>query len=220
MQIIFLKGCMSVDGQIFYFCCMIIIDNTNISDDLILVQFACNLKKCKGACCVAGDAGAPLSEEEISLLEDHIDKIKLFMTEAGKKAVDTNGVFDYDIAGDFVTPLVNGRECAYANFTNGIAWCAIEKAWEEGVIKFRKPVSCHLYPVRITSYASYDAVNYHAWDICRSALVNGRRIGMPLYVFLKDALIRKYGKLWYNKLEKEASRRLKQGNDKITLPGQ
>ncbi len=220
MQIIFLKGCMAVDGQIFYFCRMIIIDNTNISDDLILVQFACNVKKCKGACCVAGDAGAPLSEEEISLLEDHIDKIKLFMTEAGKKVVDANGVFDYDIAGDFVTPLVNGRECAYANFTNGIAWCAIEKAWEEGVIKFRKPVSCHLYPVRITSYASYDAVNYHAWDICRSALINGRRIGMPLYVFLKDALIRKYGKLWYNKLEKEASRRLKQGNDKITLTGQ
>jgi len=98
---------------------------------------------------------------------------------------------------------VNGRECAFANFTEGIAWCAIEKAYDEGKIKFRKPVSCHLYPVRISKYATYDAVNYHPWEICRPALVHGKRLGVPLYVFLKDSLIRRYGKGWYKKLEEE-----------------
>lgn len=182
---------------------MIPIDNTNVSDDLGLEKFVCNLKKCKGACCVAGDAGAPLLEEEIGQIEDGIEKIKLFMTEDGRRVINANGVFDYDIAGEFVTPLVNGRECAFTNFTDGIAWCAIEKAFEEKLIKFRKPVSCHLYPVRITKYKTFDAVNYHKWDICRPALVHGKRLGVPMYVFLKDALIRRYGKSWYNKLEKE-----------------
>lgn len=189
---------------------MIIIDDTTISDDLESVRFVCNLKKCKGACCVAGDAGAPLLEEEIGLLEDGQDKIKFFMTDAGIRVIEANGVFDYDVAGEFVTPLVNGRECAFANFTDGIAWCAIEKAHEEGLIKFRKPVSCHLYPVRITKYAAYDAVNYHAWEICRPALVHGNRLGVPLYIFLKDSLIRRYGKAWFVKLEKEVAQRKKE----------
>jgi hypothetical protein len=182
---------------------MILIDDTTISDDLCNVQFVCNLKKCKGACCVAGDAGAPLLEEEIGQLEDDLDEIRAYMTGAGIEVVASLGVFDYDMAGEYVTPLVNGRECAFANFTDGIAWCAIEKAFEDGKTKFRKPVSCHLYPVRITKYAGYDAVNYHRWEICRPALVNGKRLGVPLYVFLKDSLIRKYGKSWYKKLEGE-----------------
>lgn len=184
---------------------MIPIDDTNVSEDIGLVMFACYVKKCKGACCVAGDAGAPLLEEEIGQLEDGLEEIRKYMTEAGIRVVDANGVIDYDVAGEFVTPLVNGRECAFANFTDGIAWCAIEKAFEEGKIKFRKPVSCHLYPVRITKYAAYDAVNYHAWEICRPALVHGKRLGVPLYSFLKDSLIRRYGKTWYSKLEKEVA---------------
>jgi hypothetical protein len=182
---------------------MILIDSTTISDDLCNVQFVCNLKKCKGACCVAGDAGAPLLEEEIGMLEDSLDEIKIHMTEKGIRVIEAIGVFDYDQAGEYVTPLVNDRECAFSGFTGGIAWCAIEKAYEDGKIKFRKPVSCHLYPVRITKYAGYDAVNYHEWEICRPALVNGKRLGVPLYVFLKDSLIRKYGKAWYKKLEEE-----------------
>lgn len=189
---------------------MIIIDDTVISDDLESIHFVCNLKKCKGACCVAGDAGAPLREEEIGFLEDGLDQIKFFMTDAGISVVEANGVFDYDVAGEFVTPLVNDRECAFANFTDGVAWCAIEKAFEEGLIKFRKPVSCHLYPVRITKYATYDAVNYHPWEICRPALVHGKRLGVPLYIFLKESLIRRYGKTWYNKLVKEIEDRKKQ----------
>ncbi len=179
---------------------MIVIDNKTVSDDLRQVKFVCNVKKCKGACCVEGDAGAPLLEEEISEMEDNIDNIKSYMTEKGLEVLEESGVFDYDDSGQFVTPLVNGRECAFANFTDGIAWCAIEKAWEDKKSTFRKPVSCHLYPVRISSFKDFDAVNYHEWHICKPALVHGRRLDVPLYKFLKDSLTRRYGKVWYEKL--------------------
>lgn len=186
---------------------MIVIDDKTVSDDLAQVKFLCNVKKCKGACCVEGDAGAPLLEEEIGELEDSLDNVRVHMTEKGLQVVDEMGVFEYDEAGQFVTPLVNGRECAFANFTDGIAWCAIEKAWEEGKISFRKPVSCHLYPVRITSYKDYDAVNYHEWHICKPALVHGRRNDVPLFKFLKDSLIRRYGETWYKELVKEIEKK-------------
>nr|NQU92252.1 DUF3109 family protein [Bacteroidota bacterium] len=176
---------------------MIVIDNTTISDEIASVQFVCKLKKCKGACCVEGDAGAPLLEEEISMLEDSIDIVRNYMARAGIEVIHQIGVFDYDDAGEFVTPLVNGRECAYTNFTDGIAWCAIEKAWEDGKVEFRKPVSCHLYPIRITNYETFDAINYHEWPICKPALVHGRRLGLPMYKFLKEPLMRKYGASWY-----------------------
>lgn len=182
---------------------MIIIENTSISDDLYLVNFCCHLEKCLGACCVAGDAGAPLDDSEISVLEDELEQLKPYMTERGIKTVEEQGVFDYDIQGKFVTPLVNGGECAFANFRNGIAYCAIEKAFFDHKTTFRKPVSCHLYPVRITTYKDFEAVNYHKWNICKAALKIGNRERIPLYKFLKEALVRKYGAEWYNKLEAE-----------------
>jgi len=182
---------------------MIIIDNTSVSDDLYLVRFCCNLARCQGACCVAGDAGAPLEEDEISILEDDLQQIKPFMTERGIEAVKEVGVFDYDIHARFVTPLVNDGECAFAIFEDGIAFCAIEKAYFEGKTKFRKPVSCHLYPVRITKYETFDAVNYEKWNICKPALKLGNKDGIPLYKFLKEALVRKYGLKWYQRLETE-----------------
>ena len=184
---------------------MLRIGNTIISDDLLDVQFICNLDKCKGACCVEGDAGAPLKEGEISVLEDHIEQIKPYMSEQGLKVIEKDGVFDYDEVGAFVTPLVNQVECAFVNFKDGIAWCAIEKAFNEGRISFMKPMSCHLYPVRISSHGSFDAVNYHKWLICKPALKKGSRAGMPLYKFLKDPLTRKYGEQWYEELERLAS---------------
>ncbi len=187
---------------------MIIIGNTSVSDDLYLVRFCCNLERCQGACCVAGDAGAPLEEEEISILEDELENIKPFMTERGIETVVKQGVFDYDIHGKFVTPLVNDGECAFANFKDGIAFCSIEKAYFEGKTKFRKPVSCHLYPVRITKYETFDAVNYEKWNICKPALKLGNKEGIPLYKFLKEALVRKYGEDWYKQLEKEIAHRL------------
>ncbi|MFH1120060.1 MAG: DUF3109 family protein [Bacteroidota bacterium] len=180
---------------------MIAIDDTINSDDLGKVCFVCNLGICKGACCVEGDAGAPLDEQEISELEDNLGYIKPFMTQSGIDVVEQTGVFDYDAHGHFVTPLVNGIECAFVVFSEeGIAGCAIEQAWETGKSKFRKPVSCHLYPVRISRYNDFDAVNYHQWHICRPALELGKKLNVPLYVFLKDSLIRKYGEKWYGKL--------------------
>jgi hypothetical protein len=187
---------------------MIIIDNTSVSDDLYLVRFCCHLERCQGACCVAGDAGAPLEEEEISVMEDELDRFKPYMTDRGIKTIEDIGVFDYDLFGKFVTPLINDGECAFANFSGGIAYCAIEKAYFEGKTKFRKPVSCHLYPVRITSYETFDAVNYQKWNICKPALKLGNKEGIPLYKFLKEALIRRYGMEWYQKLEAEIALRL------------
>jgi len=181
---------------------MIILDDTLISDDLRDVHFCCDIQHCKGACCVEGDAGAPLEEEEISLLEDYIDAIKFFMVQKGIKEVDMTGVFDYDADGKFVTPLVNGNECCYVYFEEGIARCAIEKAFQEKAIPFPKPLSCHLYPVRISEVGGKDAINYHKWRICNKALENGMKLKLPLYQFLEDSLIRKYGRTWYNKLVK------------------
>ena len=187
---------------------MLIIDNTSVSDDLYLIRFCCHLQRCLGACCVAGDAGAPLEEAEISVLEDDLDHFKPYMTEQGIKTVEEQGVFDYDIHGKFVTPLVNDGECAFTNFKDGIAYCAIERAHSEGKTKFRKPVSCHLYPVRVTVYESFIAVNYEKWNICKPALKQGNKVGIPLYKFLKAALVRKFGLKWYEKLEAEIALRL------------
>jgi hypothetical protein len=181
---------------------MLIIDEIMVTDDLYLVKFICHLEKCRGACCVEGDAGAPLEEEEISLLEDHQDAILEYMIDEGRDTIRKGGVFDYDVDGSYVTPLIRGGDCAFINFTDGIAWCAIEKAYEEGKIPMQKPISCHLYPVRLSKVGKHEAINYHRWQICNPALENGEREGVPLYVFLKDALIRRYGEQWFEKLDK------------------
>jgi len=182
---------------------MIVIGNTIISDDLYQVRFSCQLGRCQGACCVAGDAGAPLEESEIAFLEDHLDELKPYLTERGREIIETQGVFDYDIQGNFVTPLINDGECAFANFEQGRAYCAIEKASEHGWKGFQKPLSCHLYPVRISRYEKFEAVNYQKWSICKPALKQGKKLGTPLYKFLKVPLTRKYGREWYRQLEQE-----------------
>lgn len=181
---------------------MISVGNTLISDDLKEVCFCCDMAKCKGACCVEGDAGAPLEEEEISLLDDYLDAIEPFMTRAGIDEIERSGVFDYDAEGKYVTPLIEGMECAYIFFDNGIARCAIEEAFQQKKIPFPKPLSCHLYPARISRMGKEDAVNYHRWYICDQALVKGHREKLPLYLFLQDALIRKFGRVWYNRFVK------------------
>jgi len=182
---------------------MLLIDDIMVSDDLYLVKFLCPIEKCLGACCVEGDAGAPLEEEEISNMEDYVDEIMKYMITEGVDAIKQSGVFDYDVDGTFVTPLIRGGDCAFINFTKGIAWCSIEKAFEEGKIPFRKPISCHLYPVRLAKVGEHEAVNYHQWQICKPALDEGTKEGIPLYAFLKDALIRRYGEAWYQKLVNE-----------------
>lgn len=176
------------------------IGNVLVSDEIKERYFVCKLSACSGDCCVEGDAGAPLEEEEISILEDYIDEIKPFMTDKGLDEINSTGVFDFDADGAYVTPLVNNRECAFVFKEDGINYCSIEKSFLEGKIRFQKPVSCHLYPIRLSKVGDYTAVNYHQWSICSPALENGNNLGVPLYQFLKEPLVRKFGSEWYSKL--------------------
>lgn len=181
---------------------MIIIDNTIVSDDLLEKKFVCALDKCKGACCVAGDSGAPLEQNEIEMLEEIYPHVKPYLTKNGADSIDKFGKWMIDTDGEFVTPLVNGKdECAYTIFENGIALCGIEKAFSDKKINFRKPISCFLYPVRIKKMKDYDAVNYNRWEICSPACENGEELGVPVFQFVKPALIEKYGEEWFKQLE-------------------
>jgi hypothetical protein len=187
----------------FTFAGMIVIDDILVSDEIRDIHFCCDLEKCKGACCVEGDAGAPLDEAEISELEDYIDRIKPYMHKDGIRVVEKSGVFDYDMNGEYVTPLIADKDCAFIYYEKDIARCAIEKAFEENKIGFRKPLSCHLYPIRIKKFTETEAVNYHKWHICQPACSKGKELNLTLYKFLKEPLIRKFGKDWYNKLVNE-----------------
>jgi len=184
---------------------MIKIGKTLVSDELRDALFICHLPECHGDCCVEGDAGAPLEEEEISILEDYLDEIKSYMTETGRSVVEKNGVFDYDADGSYVTTLVNNRECAFVYREKGINFCSIEKAYDEKKIKFRKPISCHLYPIRLKKVGEFTAVNYEKWSICKPAVIMGYDKAIPLYRFLKQSLVRRFGEEWYEQLEKEIS---------------
>lgn len=189
-----------------YLCLMKVIGNVIVPEELRGLCFACDIPRCKGACCVEGDAGAPLTEEEISLLEDYSDRVLPFMEKEGREVVKRNGVFDWDMDGQYVTPLVNDRECAFACFLeDGTALCAIEKAWEAGEVPLQKPESCHLYPLRISKMENgMEKIVYHRWPICTPALENGLSKKIVLQDFLEGPLVRKYGKEWYARLlEKE-----------------
>jgi len=179
---------------------MIAIENTLVSEELINKQFVCDLNKCNGACCVKGDVGAPLDEDELPILKKIYNKVKPYMAQKGIKAVEKQGLYIQDGGNEYSTPLVKGKECAYVYFENEVALCAIEKAYKEGKIDFKKPISCHLYPVRITKHKDYDAVNYDRWDICNPACKLGESLKIPVYVFLKESLTRKYGEEWYKQL--------------------
>jgi hypothetical protein len=155
-----------------------------------------------------GDSGAPLEDSEVEILREIYPKIKPYLSEESVATIDMLGTSVVDFENDKVTPLNNGKECAYVVFREGIALCAIEQAYNEGVVAFRKPVSCHLYPVRIKKYKTFDAVNYDRWDICKPAIVLGDELKMPVHRFVKDALSRQYGEEWFNLLE-TAARNLK-----------
>ncbi len=186
---------------------MIIVEDCIISDYLADLCFCCDLGQCKGACCVEGDCGAPLDEEEIPILQRIWPQVRPYMTEAGIEAVEREGVSSVDVEGKPCTPLVNNRECAYAIEENGVTLCAIEKAYREGKVDWMKPISCHLYPVRIEDYGEFKAVNYHEWDICRCALAKGRGTGVPLYRYLKEPLVRRFGEEWYAELAEQCENR-------------
>ena len=184
---------------------MIQIDDKLISEDLFSEEFVCNLAKCKGICCVEGDAGAPLDEDETKILDEIYPKIKSYLRPEGIQAIEEQGTYTLDFEGDLVTPLVNNAECAYVIFDEkGYTKCAIEKAYEDGIIDWQKPISCHLYPIRITEYSNFSAINYHEWDICSDACTLGKELGVKVYQFLKKPLIRKYGEEFYQTLSEAA----------------
>jgi len=185
-----------------FFYYMIIIEKTLLSDEVCDAYFVCDLKQCKGKCCVEGDFGAPLQEEEVDILESELEKIKAFMTAEGIEVVNKQGVFVLDMEGVLVTPLIDNKQCAFVYYEDEIALCAIEKAYKEKKISYPKPISCHLYPIRILNQPAYDAVNYHQWEICENARDEGIKQDIPLYVYLKEGLTRKYGSIWYDILDK------------------
>lgn len=184
---------------------MLQIGDAIVSGELLEKRFVCDLEKCRGACCVEGDSGAPLEEDELKILDKIYPKVAPFLSEEGRASIEKYGRYVIDDDGEYVTPLVNGdMECAYTIFQNGVAKCGIEKAYEEGKIKFKKPISCHLYPIRINKLRSGEALNYHKWDLCKAACALGKKLDVPVYLFLKEPLIRKYGKKWFKELDTAA----------------
>jgi hypothetical protein len=183
---------------------MISIDRTLVSDDVKDHFFVCNLSKCKGACCVEGDLGAPVEEEERAILEKIYPQVKPYLSKKGQEVIEKEGTWVMDWEGDYSTPTIDNKECAYAAYDEkGILKCGIEQAQRDGKIDFLKPISCHLYPIRISKYDEFEALNYDRWDICSDACDFGRELKVPIYKFLKEPLIRKYGEEWYARLVKQ-----------------
>ncbi|HNP49534.1 MAG TPA: DUF3109 family protein [Bacteroidia bacterium] len=182
---------------------MLAIGNTLISEELLEKHFVCDLNACKGACCVKGDYGAPLEDDELDKLDEVYEKVKPYLPETGITAIEKQGKYLLYEKKEWVTPLVKGKECAYTVFEDGVAKCGIEKAYYDGKIKWKKPISCHLYPIRITKNkkTGIEALNYDRWSICKAACKLGDQLKVPVFKFLKESLTRKYGKKWYAELE-------------------
>jgi hypothetical protein len=181
---------------------MIVHEQTLLSEDIFDKNFICDLNKCKGACCIEGDFGAPLSITEVAVLEAEIDHIKSYLTPLGLEHIEKYGVWEKDKDGDIVTTCLPTGECNFAvRDENGTLGCGIEHAWRDEKTTFRKPISCHLYPIRISTVGEFDALNYNQWNICKPACTLGNKHQMPVYQFLKEALVRHYGDAWYTELD-------------------
>ena len=180
---------------------MIQIGKTIVSLDILESKFACDLTKCKGACCVYGESGAPLEDEEVEILEKIYPALKPYLRDEAIQTIEKTGTSFTDSDGDKVTPLIDGKECAYTYYDCEIIKCAIEKAYHENKIVFQKPISCHLFPIRVKKYADFTAVNYTRIEFCKPAISNGTQNNVQLFVFLKNALIRKFGNKWYEELK-------------------
>lgn len=193
---------------------MIQIQHTILSNDIFKEHFICDLCKCKGQCCVEGESGAPITLKEREDIETILPEILDDLSPAAKEVIAEQGISYVDYDGELVTSLVKGRECVFAYYDeNGICKCAIDTAYREGRIPIQKPISCHLYPIRLNEYGTFTAVNYHRWSVCEPAVKKGRSEGLPLFRFLKDPLIRKFGEEWYKEVC-EAAELLKKREDK------
>ena len=180
---------------------MIQIGNKILSLEIFEVHFVCPPAICLGSCCVYGDSGAPLEDEESLLLEKEFENIMTYISPEGLASIKRQGVWEIDDDGEKVTPLINGHECAYAIFDEGVARCCIEIAYNKKLINFQKPRSCHLYPIRVAKLGEYSALNYHRWHICEAAREKGEKEGIPVFRFLREAVIRVWGNAFYNELE-------------------
>ncbi len=187
---------------------MIVIDNILVSDEVVSEQFVCDLNKCKGGCCEDGDSGAPLADEELRYLNDFLEEIKPYLTPEGRKVLEKDGLYKYDQEFGWVTPTIAGRMCAYGfRDESGIIKCGIEQAYLDKKISWKKPISCHLFPVKITKSKrqTQEYVNYEPReDLCKAACKLGKQLKVPVYIFLKEALTRKYGPEFYSTLEATA----------------
>ena len=179
---------------------MIFVKNTLVSKEILEKKFVCDLNACKGACCVEGDSGAPLEKEEVLIIENVFDKVKKRLNPESIKEIEKQGTYVKLKNGELETPLNNGKECAYSIKRNGQTKCAFEESFNDGEISFKKPISCHLYPIRIEKQNIFEKLNYEHWSICEKACELGKKLKIPVYTFLKEALIRKYGKNWYQEL--------------------
>lgn len=177
---------------------------TIVSEEILEREFVCNLSACKGTCCIDGDAGAPLQEEETTILEAIYPKVKPYLRPEGIAAIEAQGAWVKGEDGDFETTLIDGKDCAYVIFDGATALCGIEQAYNEGIVDWKKPVSCHLYPIRVKDFTEFTAVNYDKWYICDDACTLGKELQVPVYKFVKEALIRRFGEDWYLELEKVA----------------
>ncbi len=187
---------------------MIELGKTLISDDVINEAFVCDLTKCKGACCVEGNLGAPLEEEELQGIDAIKDVVKPYLSEEAVETLEKEGGHLLDEDNEYSTTTINGKECVFAFYDkSGILKCSIEQANKEGKTTTQKPVSCHLYPIRIGQFRQFDTLLYDRWEICSDACDLGEKLKIPVYQFVKGALIRKYGEDWYRELEQRATTR-------------
>lgn len=194
---------------------MIQIGDAIITLDIIEENFLCDLSACKGECCVEGESGAPLENEEVDIIKEILPHIWEDLSPEAQAVINSQGVAYKDYDGDMVTSLVNGQECVFTYYDeNNICKCAIEKAYKAKKIDFYKPVSCHLYPIRLQKYKEFTAVNYHRWRVCKAAVALGDKEGLKIYQFLKEPLIRQFGKEWYDELCMVAEEYNKQKNNK------
>lgn len=194
---------------------MFLIQNTLVSLDVIEKEFCCDLDTCRGCCCIEGDAGAPVSDEEVAEIEQIMPLLLPEMTKEARAVVEKQGISYLDPSGERVTSIVNDKDCIFARTDhNGWCYCLIEKAYNAGKIGFKKPISCHLYPIRLTRVGNYIGVEYHRWDICHCARQLGKKKHIPLYQFLREPLIRRFGEAWYAELELTASEWKKQCEQK------
>lgn len=181
---------------------MIQIDDTIISIDCLKEKFCCDLEACQGACCIEGDAGAPVELDEVAEIENALPAVWPMLSASAQAVIDKQGVVYTDEEGDLVTSIVNGRDCVFTCYDEkGCCYCALEKAYREGKTSFYKPVSCHLYPIRLDKIGDCVALNYNRWNICKMAVQKGQQLNLPVYRFLKEPLIRRFGEAWYKELE-------------------